>query len=356
MLFIFNHFYILISYLADNKKKIDIKKLTILICIKATKMSSMIVSANEFNIKNIVYTNPKTNTVGGKSIGILNSTVKKSLYINTPMLLTYGATYFDPNKDKDSGSKKDMGVLKYDMSLQIPRDEFATPESREFLKLMKDLDEKILADASKNSVEWFGKKRSEEAIRDSYRPILKYPLVKDGERKGEADTSRAPTIKVKLPMWDGKYTFKVFDAQQNNDLVFPNDDETATPEEYIPKGCEVCCVIQCGGIYVADGKFGVTWKLYQASVKKPEKLEDNKCYVKMFDSSSSQQQQASNPQPKQTLYDSDGEDEPTQVQVEQSSSSNLEQQAPEPVEEEQQTTAPAEEPSKPVKKSVKSKK
>jgi hypothetical protein len=288
------------------KKKIDIKKIPILVCIKATKMSSMIVSANEFNTKNIVYTNPKTNSVGGKSIGILNSAVKKSLYINTPMLLTYGATYFDQNKDKDvSVSKKDNSVLKYDMSLQLPREEFATNETREFLRLMKELDEKILEDAAKNSVDWFGKKKSKEILKDNYRSILKYPLHKDGELKGEPDVSRAPTIKVKLPMWDGKYTFKVFDAQNDNELVFP-DEFGSTPESFITKGSEVCCVIQCGGIYVADGKFGVTWKLYQASVKKPEKLEDNKCYVKMIDSSAEEPAQT---QKKQTLYDSDGEDE-----------------------------------------------
>jgi hypothetical protein len=282
---------------------------------KSLEMSSMIVSANEFNTKNIVYTNPKTNSVGGKSIGILNSAVKKSLYINTPMLLTYGATYFDPNKDKDAGSKKDNGVLKYDMSLQLPRDEFATNETRDFLKLMKELDEKILDDAAKNSVEWFGKKKSKEILQDNYRPILKFPQFKEGERKGEPDTSRAPTIKVKLPMWDGKYTFKIFDAQKNNALVFP-DEEGSSPEEFIPKGCEVCCVIQCGGIYVADGKFGVTWKLYQASVKKPEKLEDNKCYVKMIDSSTEEELQGlpvAPTQKKQELYDSDGEDEQPSV-------------------------------------------
>lgn len=324
-------------------------------------MTSMIVSANNFDISNIVYTNPKTTTVGGKSIGMLNSKVKKSLYINTPMLLSYGATYFDP-KDKDGNSKKESGgIPKYDMSLQLPRDEFATTDTRAFLKLMKDLDEKILNDAFKNSVEWFGKKRSEEAIRDSYRSILKYPLFKDGERKGEADTSRAPTIKVKLPMWEGKYTFKVFDATKNNDLVFPNDDEFATPEEYIPKGCEVCCVIQCGGVYVADGKFGVTWKLYQASVKKPEKLEDNKCYVKMIDSSigqdGEQAEESAKPKMKQTLYDSDGEDEqvtaPPQQTSDQAETEKEEQphNDPEPDDDEAPKQKPA-----PVKKAVKGKK
>ncbi len=318
---------------------------------KSNQMSSMIVSANEFNTKNIVYTNPKTNSVGGKSIGILNSAVKKSLYINTPMLLTYGATYFDPNKDKDAGSKKDMGVLKYDMSLQLPRDEFATTETRDFLRLMKELDEKILDDAAKNSIEWFGKKKTKEILQDNYRPILKYPLHKDGEKKGEPDTSRAPTLKVKLPMWDGKYTFKVFDAQKNNALVFP-DDSNSSPEEFIPKGCEVCCVIQCGGIYVADGKFGVTWKLYQASVKKPEKLEDNKCYVKMIDSSFAEDsQQAEAPQKRPVLYESDGEDESQPVSAVESTNRE-EEKAPEP----EQETEVVEETPKPVKKAVKGKK
>jgi hypothetical protein len=320
-------------------------------------MSSMIVSATEFNTKNIVYTNPKTNSVGGKSIGILNSAVKKSLYINTPMLLTYGATFFDPNKDKDVGSKKDIGVPKYDMSLQLPRDEFATNETRDFLKLLKDLDEKILEDAAKNSLEWFGKKRTSEVLRDSYRPILKYPQFKEGERKGEPDTSRAPTIKVKLPMWDGKYTFKVFDAQRNNELIFP-DEEGSTPEAFIPKGSEVCCVIQCGGVYVADGKFGVTWKLYQASVRKPEKLEDNKCYVKMIDSSAGasndefdmESSQTTEPvlKKKQTLYDSDGEDEPVSTQPETKTEAEEVEREEEPVEEAPKPV--------PVKKSVKGKK
>ncbi len=330
----------------------------ILVCIKATKMSSMIVSANEFNLKNLGYTNPKINSVGGKSIGILNLSVKKSLYINTLTgLTTYGATYFDPNKDKDTGSKKDSGVLKYDMSLQFPREEFATNESRELLQLFKDLDDKILDDAAKNSLEWFGKKKTKEVLKDNYRPMLKYPLFKDGEQKGEPDTSRAPTLKVKLPMWDGKYTFKVFDAQKNNELVFP-DDKGSSPEEFITKGSEVCCVIQCGGVYVADGKFGVTWKLYQASVKKPEKLEDNKCYVKMIDSSSSDQidddeySQSASAQPtqpvkKQTLYDSDGEDEPKTSPPSQPEQAEVSEQVEEPVEEVQ---------TKPVKKSVKGKK
>jgi hypothetical protein len=347
MLFIFNKFYTLISYLLDNKKKIDIKKMPILLCIKASKMSSMIVSANDFNPKYMVYTSPKTNSVGGKSIGILNSLVKKSLYVNVPSFISYGATYFDPNKDKDGSSKKDTSVLKYDMSLQIPRDEFATQESREFLKLMKDLDEKILDDAVKNSVEWFGKKKTKEILQDNYRPILKYPQFKEGERKGEPDTSRAPTIKVKLPMWDGKYTFKLFDAQANNALVFP-DEAGSTPEAFLPKGCEVCCVIQCGGVYVADGKFGVTWKLYQASVKKPEKLEDNKCYVKMIDSSCGSDEVPKPPTRKQELYESDGEDETTVPPPAQT-------EAEEPVVEAANEVVEEEAP-KPVKKAVKGKK
>jgi hypothetical protein len=156
-------------------------------------------------------------------------------------------------------------------------------------------------------------------------------------------------------MWDGKYTFKVFDAQKNNDLIFP-DEEGSSPEEFIPKGCEVCCVIQCGGIYVADGKFGVTWKLYQASVKKPEKLEDNKCYVKMIDTltqseGEDQEVKLSQKLQKTDIYESDGEDEMSASASVQPSPPKEEE---EPKVEEENVVEEA--PKAPVKKSVKGKK
>ena len=49
-----------------------------------------IINATEFDVaKDILYTKPKVNSQGGKSIGILNSNSKKGLYISTPLMLTW---------------------------------------------------------------------------------------------------------------------------------------------------------------------------------------------------------------------------------------------------------------------------
>ena len=59
--------------------------------------------------------------------------------------------------------------------------------------------------------------------------------------------------------------------------------ETAsTPLEYVPKFTRIACVLQCGGIWFAAGRFGVTWKLFQAVVKPPQSLRGT-CHIEVSD-------------------------------------------------------------------------
>jgi hypothetical protein len=50
----------------------------------------------------------------------------------------------------------------------------------------------------------------------------------------------------------------------------------------IAKGSHIAVSIQCGGIWFANGKFGVTWKLFQAIVK-PKMSLKGKCHIKLDD-------------------------------------------------------------------------
>jgi len=59
-----------------------------------------------------------------------------------------------------------------------------------------------------------------------------------------------------------------------------NNHAVSTPLELVPKLTRVACVIQCGGIWFANGKFGVTWKLFQAVVKPPQSLKGT-CHIKL---------------------------------------------------------------------------
>jgi hypothetical protein len=112
-----------------------------------------------------------------------------------------------------------------------------------------------------------------EAVEALWTPMLKYPRDKATE---EPDHSRAPSLKVKIPYWED--VFKNVELYNEESVcVFPNDDNTPI-NDFIVKGTNVATIIQCGGIWVANGKFGVTWKLFQAVVK-PRTTLSGKCHI-----------------------------------------------------------------------------
>jgi len=127
--------------------------------------------------------------------------------------------------------------------------------------LLRDLDEHIIKSAVENSAKWFGKKRSEEAIRDAFKPILSVSTDKvDGEYVPNG--KYPPSFRVKVPVYDGRVSTEIVDASRNPVTY-------VTPESLpgiFPKGVEANLVVS-GSIYViAGGGFGVTWRLTAAQV------------------------------------------------------------------------------------------
>jgi hypothetical protein len=232
-----------------------------------TSAEKMIVDGLTFNAStDYMYTKPKPNASGGKSIGILNTTSKKGLYISTPLMLTWGVNDFT---DEKSGRKT------YDMCLQFPKEEYNSETVAKFLENMKAFEAKLKADAIKNCKEWMNKaKMSSEVIDALWTPMLKYP--KDQE-SGEFDYSRPPTLRLKIPTWEGEWKIELYDMDQNS--LFPNENSLAPPD-LISKASQVATVMQCGGLWFANGKFGVTWRLVQAVVK-PKQTMKGQCFINL---------------------------------------------------------------------------
>lgn len=223
-----------------------------------------ILSGSAFNVNtDYVYTKPKLNANNGKSIGILNKHNMKSLYVSTPLMLTWGVNEWSDDK---------TGKKSFDLALQFPSEE--NSECSAFLKNMQELEMRIKSDVITNCKEWLSKpKMSSDAVDALWSPMLKYPKDKASD---EFDYSRAPTLKVKIQYWEN--TFKNVELyNESGTLVFPNDDNSAI-SDFIVKGSSVATIIQCGGIWVANGKFGVTWKLFQAVVK-PRTTLSGKCHI-----------------------------------------------------------------------------
>jgi hypothetical protein len=208
---------------------------------------------------------PKPNASGGKSIPIFNKMARTGLKISTPMMLTWGVN----ENDFDGTGKKT-----YDMSLQFPSAEYATDDTNAFLSNIKRLENFVKEQACINSKLWFGKVQSAEVVEAFWTPMLRY--TKD-KTTGDFDYSKSPTFRVKLPYWDGTFKFEVFNV--NGEIVFPKDD--AKIMDVIPKSSDVKIILQCGGIWFAGGKFGITWKPFQIVVKPKRQLTSGVCHLTM---------------------------------------------------------------------------
>jgi hypothetical protein len=278
----------------------------------------------------IAYAKPKTNTVGGKNVAIINSKLKKATYLSTPLMLTWGMSEFVDDK---------TGKRSYDLSLQFPNSEYPDPDGEMFLEKLKEFEAKVKADAVTYAKEWFNKpKMTAEVVDALWTPMLKYPKNKDTQ---EPDYNRAPTLRVKIPYWENEWKVELYDMEQRQ--IWPSESgEVESPVELVPKLTRIACVLQCGGIWLANGKFGVTWKLFQAVVKPPQSLK-GKCHILLNDGekermgvqgdTSSYQEDAessyTHTQSSNTndstvgvhVDDSDGEEEKTMMKTEATSSS-----------------------------------
>ena len=213
----------------------------------------------------IKYAKVKVNNSGGKSVSILNAATNAALNIQTPLMLTWGV---NENTDKKTGE-----VQSYTMALQFPSDEYKTPQVSKFFTAIQAFEAKIKRDAITNSKEWFGKAMSGEVINAIFNPMLSYSK---NPATGEPDLSKNPTLKVKLPFYEGEWKgIEIYDADQT--ALFPSSDGK-TPKDIIAKGSDAALIITCGGLWFAGGSFGVTWRLVQA-VLKPKPSLRGKCHI-----------------------------------------------------------------------------
>jgi hypothetical protein len=267
-------------------------------------MADTIVDGTLFNSQNIRYSAPKVNASGGKSINILNNATKGGLRIATPLMLTWGASDFEGNG-------------KFEMSLQFPTEEYKTDDTSAFLRNMIEFEQKIKDDALTYSKDWFGKAHKSADVVDAlWTPMLKYSKNK---ATGEYDLTKAPTLRVKITQWEGVWKCEVYDEDENK--LFPNPaNPCVTPLDFLQKGVNVACVLQCGGLWFANGKFGLTWKLIQAVGAKQKASLSGKCLIKLKTSDKEKIKASPEPEedgeePTTLVEDSDAESDGEQEEV-----------------------------------------
>ena len=226
-----------------------------------SSVQELITKTKDFDVSNITYGKPRLGNKGGKTIPVLLNGNK--LILQFPLVMTWGVNEWDMD---DSDRKK------YDLNLQFgERSKDSSTSEGYFYASLKRFQEKVLNDAVANSREWFGKsKMSKEVANALMYTILKHPKDK---ATGEPDLSRFPTIKLKIPCWDDAFKVELYDMNKKPLFTPKMDNPVGLPMELVQGRAHLKGLMECTGVWHAGGKFGVTFKLLQAQVRPPVRIQ-----------------------------------------------------------------------------------
>ena len=132
------------------------------------------------------------------------------------------------------------------------------PLVAKFHDTIEAIDNFVIDQAVKNSGKWFKKPgMTREMLKLFFKPTIRYSKDKDGNEKREYPPHMAVKLATKK---DGGFTAEIFDDGRKQI-------EGVTPVEALRRNAEVVPILSCGGVWIVDGKFGVTWALHQAVIK-----------------------------------------------------------------------------------------
>lgn len=201
---------------------------------------------------------------GAKNIKILDKN-RSWLKLIVPGFITCTGFSDFVQKDQEKGNGKYSTALMFEAAGE-------NPSQDAFLNALKQLELKIIQEAENNCEKWFGKTQVVDGVKYLYTPMIKYPKGEDGQ----VDNTKNPYITVKLvkdfkksnDLGEDMYKCTIFN--EDRDLMYPNNDDlSVTPLTLLPakRRSSIACIIQCGGIWIINKKFNVTWEILQLVYK-----------------------------------------------------------------------------------------
>lgn len=204
------------------------------------------ITSAKFNIKNV--TAGELKALAKSSQVYLNYAGGRLIVQGPQMTVPYDCSDFDNN-----------GKFKVQFSF---RGRDTNPKMAKFFDMMEAIDNFVIDLATKNAGKWF---KMPGATRDTmklfYKPCIRFSKDKE---TGAIRTEYPPTLAVSLKRKGKEGAFETEIYDEANHLI-----EGVSPTDALRRNAEVVPVLSCGGIWIVDSKFGVTWNLLQAAIKVP---------------------------------------------------------------------------------------
>jgi hypothetical protein len=203
-----------------------------------------VITASKFDAKKLTVSEPKKLDNGSSQVYINYNGGK--LRVQAPVMTV----------PYDSGDYQGNEKYKAQFSFK-GRD--SNPKIAAYYNMLEAIDNFVIDAATRNAGKWFKMPgATREMIALFYSPSIRYSKDKDGNIK----TEYPPTQSVALKKRNGAFDAEIYDDK--NVRI-----EGLTPVECLRRNAEVLPICDATGIWIADKKFGLTWKLHQAQIKVP---------------------------------------------------------------------------------------
>jgi hypothetical protein len=208
-------------------------------------MSSSVVAPSSFSASKITISQLKLLESGGKQ-AYVNYDGRPLVMQVGSLETTFGLSMFD----------KPPAPPKYTVDLKLQGHDTPDTVGGTVFSAMNALDEFMIQQAVKNSRQWFKADLNPDMARMLYTPTVRF--AKDAEGN---DKPYPPTLKIQLRQKDGKFETDVYDDKKRSLKDVPLED-------ILVKKAFLTVLIQCTGVWLAGGKFGLSWKAIQIRADK----------------------------------------------------------------------------------------
>jgi hypothetical protein len=214
---------------------------------------SNVVLHDSLSTSKITITAPKVLESGAKASYLNYEGGKLVLQTALSMSLPFGLSVYDKNP---------TGTPEYSVDLSF-RGADTNPEIKAFQAKMMELDNFMIDQGVKNCKAWFKSDLKREVVQAFYTPIVKFAKDKEGNPQ-----PYPPTLKAKLRKIKNDFEAKFYDVGGKAYKDTPIED-------LLPKNAQVTCLLECGGVWFAGSKYGLTFRVKQVVIHKlPERLGD----------------------------------------------------------------------------------
>lgn len=220
-----------------------------------------VILAHDVDVTNVTFAETKKNARGGTSVALK--------YAGQPFQLRMPRSKFPAGliqrEDASSGNVSYSLIASLKGCDPYAKEESTDPEMGPLYNFVLKLQGMIVQWATENSPKLFGKKRSEESIRDSFKSILSVSTDKVGDEY-VPNGKYPPSLRLKIPVYDSRVTMDAVDGK-----MVPYHLTEDSLKSVFPKYVEANLVI-AGNMYVIGQSFGVTWSIKFAQVFQPSRL------------------------------------------------------------------------------------